>query len=897
MSGTGRLVGGIGPRTRRVVYGELSAADIRAELPFMVQVDRAHIVMLAAQGLVSTDAAAALLGCIAELEADRYRPLLDRPAPRGLYLMYEGYLIERLGPEVGGVLHSGRSRNDLKATITNLRLREWVLEFAEQASRLEGVLLSRARAYRDVVMPVHTHFQAAMPVTYGHYLLGVALAVGRELDALRTAAAGLDRCPLGASAVAGTDLPIDPAHTARLLGFTATTRHAIDAVASRDVPLRLLGAATGLAVTLSRLATDLQLWSTAEFGFIRFPDRLVGGSSAMPQKRNAFLLEHVKAKPGQALGAWAAAASTMSGTPFTNSIEVGTEAVASVWHGLTAAEESVLLCQVLVSGARPVPERMAASAAAGYTTATSVANRLVRAGVPFRTAHHQVGEAVRKAVEAGSTELADFGPPGWLDGTGLSGLDLAALMREHIHGGGPGDFDEPHHEAVTAWAARRQWHLDRRHAVASAANELLRQWRVLRDGPAAQAFFVVVESNTTGTGRLFCACARALGLRPVMLARDPGRYPYVAEDGIASRVVDTTDVAAVRAACAELPGRVAGITSSSEYFIGIASEVARSLGLPHQDPDAVRGCRDKHTQRATLSAAGVPCPGFAAATTPEAAVQAAAALTLPVVVKPVAGSGSIATRLCTTLDQVRAAAGAILDADPAELALPPQPCVVVEEYLDGPEYSVETLDGQVIGITAKYLGPQPHFVEIGHDFPAPLPPAAATALGDAARQALHALGLGWGAAHVELRLTADGPRIVEVNPRLAGGMIPRLVQEAIGIDLIAHLVASTAGQARPVVPTRQRSASIRFLVAPHSGRLDRIDGVPTARAVPGVVEVVLTREPGQDLVLRHSFQDRLGFVIAAATDSATAATAADDALLALQAHITPAAFATEGSAR
>jgi len=472
MSGTGRLVGGLGPRTRRVVYGELSQAEIEAELPLMLRVDRAHVVMLAEQKLVSADAAGELLRCMDELEAERFRPLLPRPAPRGLYLMYEGYLIERLGPDVGGVLHSGRSRNDLKATITNLRLREWLLEFAEQAARLEAILLSRARAYRSVVMPIYTHFQAAMPVTYGHYLLGVAFAVGRELDALRSAAAGLQVCPLGASAVAGTDLPIDPAHTARLLGFPDTTRHALDAVASRDVPLRLLGAAAGLAVTLSRLATDLQLWSTVEFGFVAFPDRLVGGSSAMPQKRNAFLLEHVKAKPGQALGAWAGAASAMAAKPFTNSIEVGTEAMASVWHGLAAADDSVLLSQVLVSGARPVPERMAERAEGGFTTATSVANRLVQHGVPFRTAHHLVGEAVRKAIDAGSTKLAEFGPPGWLDDVGLADLDLAELVRAHVYGGGPGAFDEPHEQAVAAWASHQQWHRDWRRSLADADAEL-----------------------------------------------------------------------------------------------------------------------------------------------------------------------------------------------------------------------------------------------------------------------------------------------------------------------------------------------------------------------------------------------------------------------------------------
>jgi argininosuccinate lyase len=215
---------------------------------------------------------------------------------------------------------------------------------------------------------------------------------------------------------------------------------------------------------LSRLATDLQLWSTAEFGFIDFPDRLVGGSSAMPQKRNAFLLEHVKAKPGHAAGAWAAAAGMMAAAPFTNSIEVGTEAMAAIWPGLDAVRQSVLLTQVLVSGARPVPGRMRQRAEESFTGATSLANRLVRRGTPFRTAHHMVGEAVRKAVAAGSTQLPEFGPPGWLDGIELSGLELADLVRAHSRGGGPGAFADAFGDALSRWAAHRRWHMQWRRA-------------------------------------------------------------------------------------------------------------------------------------------------------------------------------------------------------------------------------------------------------------------------------------------------------------------------------------------------------------------------------------------------------------------------------------------------
>ncbi|MEU4333466.1 argininosuccinate lyase [Micromonospora lupini] len=472
MSGTGRLVGQPHARTRRVVYGDPSPAEIAGELRSTTEIDRAHLVMLAERGIIDRDSVATLLRCIAELTEVNFRPLVGRPMPRGLYLMYEGYLAERLGPDVGGVLHTGRSRNDLKATVTALRLRARVLDLSEQACRLQAALLSRARAHRDVLMPVHTHFQAAMPVTYGYYLLGVADAISRDVTSLHHAADGLDVCPLGAGAVAGTDLPIDTNRTSTLLGFARGPRHALDAVAARDVVLRVVAASAGMAVTLSRLAADLQLWSTTEFGFLNFPDRLVGGSSAMPQKRNAFLLEHVRAKAGRAIGAWTAAASTMKGVPFTNSIEVGTEAVADAWPGIEAVLDALLLSQSLVTGARPDQERMRRRAEDGFTTATWLSNRLVREGVPFRRAHALVGEAVRRAVEAGTTDLRPFGPPGWLAGIDLDGDDLEEVVRRQRYGGGPGDFDSAAAGPVAAWLRNREWHLRWRRRIAAAKDDL-----------------------------------------------------------------------------------------------------------------------------------------------------------------------------------------------------------------------------------------------------------------------------------------------------------------------------------------------------------------------------------------------------------------------------------------
>nr|AEG64687.1 diaminobutyric acid synthase B [Streptomyces viridochromogenes] len=419
-------------------FGEPGPEAIRQELEPISTIDLAHVVMLTECGLLPPGPAGALLARITRLRAEDFRELHGLPAPRGLYMMYEGHLVAELGADVGGKLHTGRSRNDIKATVTSMRLRTELTDLLSELLRFQAVLLSRARAHRDVVMPIYTHFQPAMPVGYGYYLAGIATALDRDLAALRHTVDELDRCPLGAGAVSGTDLPIDPARTAELLGFAGPPLHATDAVAARDTLLRALANTASAALTMSRLATDLQLWSTQEFGLVEFPERLVGGSSAMPQKRNAFLLEHVKAKAAAAVGAWTASASAMKSTPFTNSIEVGTEAVAVAWPALTAVRDCVLLAQVLVSGARPVPERMEQRAQEGFVTATVIANRLVAQGVPFRTAHHVVGAAVREAVESGATELTTIELP---EGVSVDVPSLRAAVDAHDRGGGPGECD------------------------------------------------------------------------------------------------------------------------------------------------------------------------------------------------------------------------------------------------------------------------------------------------------------------------------------------------------------------------------------------------------------------------------------------------------------------------
>jgi len=440
LADTGRIQEPLPRRVREMLFGASIEEGARDEFPFYVQIDRAHLVMLAEQGVLDRDRARRLLDALDELVSTDYASLRGRTPLRGAYLLYEHALIERLGQEVGGAVHLARSRNDINATVLRLRVRAVYRRLMGEGLRLVRVLTRRAEQYIAVTMPIHTHYQAALPITYGHYLAGVALALLRDLRWIEDAVQDLDRCPLGAGAAGGSAVAIDCARTASLLGFRDAVLHSVDAVAARDLVLRLLGAASVLGVTLSRLSTDLQLWSTAEFNLIRFPDALVGSSSMMPQKRNAFLLEHITGRAGSPLGAFTAAAVATHATPFTNSVAVGTEAVKHLWPGLRDLTDALILARVMVAGAQPDAREMRRRAVDGFTCATELANQLVlEGGLSFRKAHHRVGEAAREAVECGETLAAAAQP--LLRQHGLS-VDVARLDPDTVaaraeRGGGP----------------------------------------------------------------------------------------------------------------------------------------------------------------------------------------------------------------------------------------------------------------------------------------------------------------------------------------------------------------------------------------------------------------------------------------------------------------------------
>jgi biotin carboxylase len=381
-------------------------------------------------------------------------------------------------------------------------------------------------------------------------------------------------------------------------------------------------------------------------------------------------------------------------------------------------------------------------------------------------------------------------------------------------------------------------------------------------GESAGPALLFIESNTSGTGRLFVQIAREMGYRPVLVTARPAKYAYLAQDGAPEVIVvpriDEDDLHALVLDRFGGGAEVGGITSSSEYFIATAAALAARFGLAGPDAASVRAARDKSRQREVLGAGGIPVPGFRAVSSVFEAVAAARDIGFPVVLKPVDGSGSVGVRACADEGQAESHAASLF-AEGGDGAR-----VLVESLVTGDEFSVEMFSGRVIGITRKHLGEPPCFVETGHDYPADLSADVARTLADTVTRATELLGLGWGPLHWELRVQGGVAVPIEVNPRLAGGFIPELVRHAEGIDLIRETLRLVAGQAPEVDALHHRHASIRFLFAPAAGRLDAVEGIEDARAVGGVVDVGVYRAVGDELEIHGDFRDRIGHVIACA---------------------------------
>jgi argininosuccinate lyase len=367
----------------------LYAQDIRASL--------AHADMLARRKIISSKDGAAIRRGLArildEIEAGTFR---FQAALEDIHMNVEARLAELIGPAAGR-LHTARSRNDQVATDFRLWVRDAIDALDGQLKDLQRALIGRAEQHAATIMPGFTHLQPAQPVTFGHHLLAYVEMFGRDRARFADCRNRTNESPLGAAALAGTSFPIDRSATAAALGFDRPMANSLDAVSARDFALEFLAAAAIASVHLSRLAEELVLWTSPLFGFIRLSDKFTTGSSIMPQKRNPDAAELVRAKAGRLLGSLVGLSVVMKGLPLAYSKDMQ-EDKERVFAAADALELSLAATIGMIDDLAVDAAAMRAAAARGFSTATDLADWLVRAkGLAFREAHHVTGRAVRLA--------------------------------------------------------------------------------------------------------------------------------------------------------------------------------------------------------------------------------------------------------------------------------------------------------------------------------------------------------------------------------------------------------------------------------------------------------------------------------------------------------------------
>ena len=368
---------------------------------------KAHAAMLAEQGIITkTDARTISKGLDAVLEEIRSGSFQWQRSLEDVHMNVEARLTDIIGPAAGR-LHTARSRNDQVATDFRLYIRDAVDAVERSLAELQQTLATKAETHAATVMPGFTHLQPAQPVTFGHHLLAYVEMFARDRSRLADARKRLNECPLGAAALAGTSFPIDRKATATALDFGSPTANSLDSVSDRDFVLEVLAAASICAMHMSRFAEEIIIWSTPQFGFIRLSDAWTTGSSIMPQKRNPDAAELVRAKVGRIAGAFHSLTLVMKGLPLAYSKDMQEDKEVT-FDALDSFMIALAAMNGMIKDLEPVPEAMAAAAGSGYSTATDLADWLVRElKLPFREAHHITGRVVSMAEEAGC-ELSEL---------------------------------------------------------------------------------------------------------------------------------------------------------------------------------------------------------------------------------------------------------------------------------------------------------------------------------------------------------------------------------------------------------------------------------------------------------------------------------------------------------
>lgn len=373
---------------RRLIH-----ADLRASI--------AHAAALFKAGVLSAEEARAITEGLLEIgrRAAADPDFLADDQAEDVHSFIEARLVEMIGP-VGRKLHTGRSRNDQVATALRLWLREEIDQIAELLRDVQRALVELATRHKDAVMPGYTHLQRAQPVLFAHWCLAYFEMFARDRERLGEVRRRTNVLPLGAGALAGTSYPLDREEMARALGFASVSRNSLDAVSDRDFCIEVAAAASLTMVHLSRLAEDMIIYATAEFGFIELGDAVATGSSLMPQKKNPDALELVRGKAGRVFGQMMALLSVMKGLPLAYNKDMQEDKEA-IFDLVDTVKGCLRVTATVLRNARLNEERARTAAMRGYMNATELADYLVRKGMPFRDAHEATGRMVLAALERG----------------------------------------------------------------------------------------------------------------------------------------------------------------------------------------------------------------------------------------------------------------------------------------------------------------------------------------------------------------------------------------------------------------------------------------------------------------------------------------------------------------
>ncbi len=376
----------------------LARADIQGSL--------AHAQMLAAQGVIGArdlaDIERGMTQIRAEIETGHFVWKLEL---EDVHLNIEARLTEIVG-DAGKRLHTGRSRNDQVATDIRLWLRGEIDRIAVLLVQMQRALVDLAERHTDTVMPGFTHMQVAQPVSFAHHLLAYVEMFARDAERLTEVRARVNRLPLGAAALAGTSYPLDRERVAQLLGFEGLCQNSLDAVSDRDFAIEFAAFASLVMVHVSRLAEEIVLWMSQNFGFIDLADRYCTGSSIMPQKRNPDVAELARGKSGRVVGHLMGLITLMKGQPLTYNKD-NQEDKEPLFDTVDTLADTLRIMAEMVAGIVVKPEAMERAALRGYATATDLADYLARKGVPFRDAHEVVAHAVKVAMQRG-LDLAEL---------------------------------------------------------------------------------------------------------------------------------------------------------------------------------------------------------------------------------------------------------------------------------------------------------------------------------------------------------------------------------------------------------------------------------------------------------------------------------------------------------